>query len=203
MTIAEFEAVALSQRPASEPWTPVTDYSFEARKAIEGQHPQLILDVFKPKRILDVGCGFGYLVRLINEVAGETIAYGADVNNRQAFLELDITASNIKSASKISAELVIAREVLEHLTLLQIRKAVTNLCALSSRFVYATTRYSSEHDIFRVETSDDLDPTHITIASKDLYRLLLTLEGFKARYDLEAKMDWQGKGRCLVYERAT
>jgi hypothetical protein len=33
-------------------------------------------------------------------------------------------------------------------------------------------------------------------------RVLFVLEGFSCRPDLEARMDWQGKGRVLVYERA-
>ena len=27
------------------------------------------------------------------------------------------------------------------------------------------------------------------------------MEGFRCRLDLEAKMDWMGKGRVLVYEK--
>ena len=35
-----------------------------------------------------------------------------------------------------------------------------------------------------------------------MLRLLFVLEGFRARADLEARMDWGNKGRVLVYERA-
>src|SRR5690349_11911720 len=52
-----FESLVLSQQPATQPWQPVTDYSFEARKAIEGLHPQLIKDVFQPLLVCDAGCG--------------------------------------------------------------------------------------------------------------------------------------------------
>lgn len=197
-TIATFEALVLSQKTASAPWTPVTDYSFEARKAIEGQHPRLILDTFQPEKIVDVGCGPNHLVSLLNDLQGWTIALGVDKDNANADWPLDITGQ----APNIRADLVLCREVLEHLTLLQIRRAVTNLCTLSTRFVYVTTRFSSEHDLLRVETRDDLDPTHITIPSKDLIRLLFVLEGFKRRADLEERMDHQKKNRCLVYERA-
>lgn len=200
MTIAAFEALVLSQQPAVSAWRPVTDYSFEARKAIEGQQPQLILDVFRPKRILDVGCGFNYLARLVNERVGETIAYGADVSNPAADYGWDITEPDVPH---IGGDLVICREVLEHLTVRQIRKAVTNLCGLSSRFVYVTTRYAKRPtELLDVDTSDDLDPTHISMCNKDFLRMLFVLEGFRCRADLEARMDWQGKGRVLVYERA-
>jgi SAM-dependent methyltransferase len=200
VTVDAFEQLVLSQTPASTAWQPVTDYSFDARKAIEGKHPELILEVFKPERILDVGCGFKYLVRLLNELAGYTIAYGADVSNKEADFAFDLTQPELPS---IGADLVICREVLEHLTVIGIRRAVTNLCAMSSRYVYLTTRFHpAPYDLLDVATSDGLDPTHISMLNQYFLRVLFVLEGFSCRPDLEARMDWQGKGRVLVYERA-
>ena len=206
MSIEAFEAIALGQKPASEPWTPVTDYSFEARKAIEGQHPQLIKDVFQPSVVVDVGCGpDAILVRLLKDVGVQALGIDPQITENRfnrALICGSVTERMFAPPdAQPFADLVICREVLEHLTLVEARLAIANLCAISSRFVYITTRFSSEHDLLRVETSDDLDPTHITLPAKDLYRLLLTLEGFKRRADLEERMDWMKKGRCLVYER--
>jgi SAM-dependent methyltransferase len=199
VTVEDFESLVLSQRPAASAWQPVTDYSYEARKAIEGEQPRLILEVFQPSRMLDVGCGFNYLPRLVNELAGERIAYGADVSNRAADYRYDITAPDVPH---IGGDLIVCREVLEHLTVRQIRRAIGNLCALSSRFVYVTTRFAKNPThLLDVDTADDLDPTHISMCNKDFVRLMFALEGFKRRADLEARMDWMQKGRCLVYER--
>ncbi len=199
MTVDDFEALVHRQQPASTAWAPVTDYSFTARRAIEGRHPRLILDVFDPLRVLDVGCGFKYLVTLLNHLVGATIAYGADVSNPAADYTFDITDDEMPH---VGGDLVICREVLEHLTIAQIRKAVTNLCALSTRFVYVTTRFHPNPvSLLDVATSDDLDPTHITLLNQDLLRLLFVLEGFTRRADLEERIDWQKKRRCLVYER--
>lgn len=200
MSVADFEALALSQQPASKPWEPVTDYSFEARREVEGQHPALIRDVLQPTRLLDVGCGPGFLVSVLRGYSVN--ADGCDKTDQLGhpwFFTCDVA---VPHALLFAYDVVTCREVLEHLTLLQIRHAISNLCAWSSRLVYCTTRFSSEHDILKVETSDNLDPTHITIASKDLYRILFTLEGFKQRADLEAAMDWKHLNRVLVYERA-
>src|SRR6185369_6446142 len=144
MSLADFEALVLSQRPADKAWEPVTDYSFEARKAIEGDHPRLILEVFQPRLIMDVGCGFKTLVNLLNGTAflngaSHMIARGADVSNASADINFDISSYGLFAPSE--SDLVICREVLEHLTVMQIRKAITNLCALSSKFVYVTTRF--------------------------------------------------------------
>jgi hypothetical protein len=205
-TMEDFERLVLAQKPAETPWQAVTDYSFEARKAIEGIHPQLIKDTFAPTLVVDAGCGpDGILVKLLTDLGVEAIGFDPQIPKRTVNRRLmngSLTDKRFMADSdKPFADLVICREVLEHLTLLEIRRAVNHLCRISSRYVYITTRFSSEHDLLRVDTSDDLDPTHITIAAKDFYRLLLTLEGFKRRADLEAAMDHQQKNRCLVYER--
>lgn len=199
MTVDQFEAFVQQQRPASVPWTPVTDYSFEARKQIEGPHPQLILDVFQPKRLVDVGCGPNHLVRLVNGLAGWTLGYGLDIGDGADYYFDVTTRERVRS---FGADLAICREVLEHLTVKQIRQAVTNLCELTSRFVYLTTRFHpNPQSLLDVADSDDLDPTHITLLNQDFLRTLFVLEGFKRRADLEAQMDWQGKKRVLVYGR--
>lgn len=198
MTVAEFETLVLSQRPAADAWQPVTDYSFDARRVIEGRHPQLIRDVLQPTNVLDVGCGpERVLSRLLRELGIPTLA----VDRCDAYGEqvLDITRQIL---SDLSADVVICREVLEHLTVLQIRRAVTNLCALSSRLVYLTTRFHPQpSSLLDVATSDDLDPTHCSMLNQDFLRTLFVLEGFRRRADFEEALDWKHVGRVLVYER--
>lgn len=190
------------------PWAPVTDYSFEARQAIEGLHPQLIADVFQPKRVLDVGCGPGHLVRLLRDLGVPAIGVDTSVTALQAtwgtegspVMHLDITKHG---GIYPLADLVVCREVVEHLTIRQIRQAVTNLCLLSSKVVYVTTRFAQHPThLLDVDSADDLDPTHITLLNQNLLRVLFVLEGFKRRADLETRMDWKQLGRVLVYERA-
>jgi SAM-dependent methyltransferase len=203
-----FEALVQVQQPAAQPWTPVTDYSFEARKVIEEPHAQLIADVFRPRDVLDVGCGPGHLVRLLRE-AGLS-ARGCDVTpqvGHPGFFTLDISSDRAAAVALYDPlphpDLVVCREVLEHLTVRQIRRAVTNLCRLSSRYVYVTTRFHPDpQSLLDVATSDDLDPTHITLLNQDFLRVLFVLEGFTRRADLEERMDWKHLNRVLVYERA-
>ena len=76
------------------------------------------------------------------------------------------------------------------------------VCAASSRFVYATTRFHPDPgDLLSFTTQFDVDPSHITLLNKEFLRVLFVLEGFRSRPDLEERMDWAGKGRVLVYER--
>lgn len=192
------ECRAQSQQPAA-PWQPVTDYSFEARKAIEGPHPQIILDAFQPRRILDVGCGPGHLVRMLGDLGAE--AEGMDVTGGD--YKEDITDPMLREMIgwNSSWDLVTCREVLEHIPIRKIAQAVANLCQLSSRFIYVTTRFAkAPKSLLDADTSDDLDPTHITMLNQDFLRSLFVVNGGKRRRDLESKLDHMGKGRVLVYE---
>lgn len=203
---AEFEQFVFAQKPAVELWKPVTDWSDEGRERVEGKHPELIRDVFQPKRVLDAGCGGAYLIRALRTLGvnanGFDIARQSVPGVAQADVADPSLIDGVRTSGKI-ADLVICREVLEHLTVLQIREAVRNLVRLSSRFVYVTTRYAANPvHLLSVDERDDLDPTHISMLSKPFLRTLFVLEGCKSRPDLEEKMDHMKKGRCLVMERA-
>ena len=202
-----FERFVFSQHPAEKPWEPTAavPYDFESRKAAEGKHPQLIKDVFQPKRVLDVGCGPGHLVRLLRDL--DVSAMGWDKtpqkreHNHRWFREYDLTYQ-VDSDSGRCYDLVVCREVLEHLPVREIAVAVRSLCDLSERFCYITSRFTQARHFLDFADHDDLDPTHITIMPQDWLRHLFVLEGFRRRADLEARMDWKGLGRVLVYERA-
>lgn len=203
--LAAFEAWATTQ-PAPVPWVPVTDYSWEARRSFDEAQAELIRDCMAPSSVLDVGCGPGHLVRALRvalagikgvEVLGmdssiDDHAYGCDDLYHGDIVEYD--------APRSGSDLVICREVLEHLLVRDLSRAVRNLVALSTRFVYLTTRFTAKPHLLDFDTRDDLDPTHITMLNQDYLRSLFVLEGCTRRADLEARMDWRKLGRVLVYE---
>lgn len=203
--LAQFEAIVQQQTPAVAFWVPVTAFDFESRQRIEGEHPQRIKEAFQPVRVIDAGCGPGHLVRLLRDLDIDAVGFDKKPYSREGIVQADLADPELtnKRPSNFVADLVICREVLEHLTALEVRHAVRNLCRLSSRFVYITTRFiSSPTSLLAVAQSDDLDPTHITLLNQAFLRALIVLEGFKRRADLEERLDWHHKGRCLVYERA-
>ena len=201
--VTQFEAWVQRQQPAPM-WTAVTPYDMESRRFAEGLHPARIKSTFQPKNVLDVGCGpDAILVRLLREI-GVTVT-GIDPQLREVLwyshgLPLALGEYS-PHAPRTRPDLVICREMLEHLTVLQLVQAVRQLVKLSTQFVYLTTRLAKtpEH-LLSVETEFDADPTHITCLTKPFLRTLFVLEGCRSRPDLEAQMDWQGKGRCLVFE---
>jgi SAM-dependent methyltransferase len=183
-------------------------YDVETRRRIEDRNPALIKEVFRPARVLDVGCGPGFLMLFLAELGLDV--HGIDFSPSSAVLAPPEVLDRIvigdvaeQHVPERSFDLVICREVLEHLTVLQVRRTIEQLCRASSRFVYVTTRFHPDpRGLLDVTTDLETDPTHITLLAKDLVRCLFVLEGFRRRADLEERMDWAGKGRVLVYERA-
>lgn len=216
--VAEFEELVFSQQPVgaghyddeyfTDDWRDAGNvYTLEARREIEARNPQLIKDVFNPQSVLDLGCGPGMLMYFLDELG--VPAEGVDFSAQCRELAPEKVRHRIKVSSvtntglpEDSYDLVICREVLEHLTILQVRQSVSEMCRISSKYIYLTTRFhSSPNGLLSVTTQFDVDPTHITIMNKDFLRTLLVLEGFKHRPDLETEMDWANKGRVLVYEK--
>jgi SAM-dependent methyltransferase len=217
--VDRFEEAVLAQRPATPAhydddyfaaeWREDGNrYELETRRRVEDRNPALIKDVFEPVRVLDVGCGPGFLMLFLAELGIEVEGVDfspsshelAPAEVRDRILIGAVTEAHVPERS---FDLVICREVLEHLTVVQVRRTVEQLCRASSRFVYVTTRFHpSPASLLDVTTDFETDPTHITLLAKDFVRCLFVLEGFRRRADLEARMDWAGKERVLVYERA-
>jgi 2-polyprenyl-3-methyl-5-hydroxy-6-metoxy-1,4-benzoquinol methylase len=219
MTISEFEQRVLAQKPTpsghydAEYFTGEwrdhgNNYSLETRRAIEDRNPALIKEVFQPRTVLDLGCGPGALMHLLWElgVDAEGIDF-AESSKRIATPEMrdritigDVDDPTLKPAN--AYDLVISREVLEHLTVLQVKRTVANMVRMTAKFIYVTTRFHpNPSTLLDFNTEDDLDPTHITLLNKDMLRLMFVLEGCRSRPDLEARMDWGNKGRVLVLEK--
>jgi SAM-dependent methyltransferase len=215
-----FEAAVLAQHPVAaehydkeyftSDWREGDNrYDLATRRRIEGRNPELIKEVFDPERVLDLGCGPGFLIQLLHELGVEV--QGIDY----AESSLDLAPPAMKERIRIgsitephveprSFDLVVCREVLEHMTVLQVRETVRQICRASSRYVYVTTRFHPDPaTLLDFTTQFDVDPSHITLLAKDFVRVLFVLEGFQRRADLEELMDWGDKNRVLVYERAT
>lgn len=183
-------------------------YSLDSRRSIEGKNPENIVNFLKPKKALDVGCGPGSLVALLDEI-GFKECYGIDISNdaisdapmsvKKRLFVGDSTSMNFKDKS---FDLIICREVLEHLTVRQIVNSVNEMCRISSEYVYVTTRFHpNPKSVYDFTTEFEVDPTHITCLNIEMLRLLFVLNGFKREETIEEKIDWQKKRRVLIYKR--
>lgn len=216
--VKDFEAAVLEQTPVladhyddeyfvSDWRDDDNKYDIETRRRVEGRNPELIKEVFRPDRVLDVGCGPGALMYLLQELG--ISSDGVDFSARSQALAPPEVRDRI-TVGEVTAEhvppgaydLVICREVIEHLTVLQIRQCVLQICRASSRFVYVTTRFHDDpQSLLSFTTQFEVDPSHISLLNKEFLRCLFVLEGFGSRRDLEQRMDWGRKGRVLVFER--
>jgi len=219
MTISEFEAHVLDQKPVtsghydSEYFTGEwrdegNNYSLETRRRIEAKNPALIRDVFQPAKVLDLGCGPGALMHLLWEL-------GVDVEGIDfAESSLGLATPEVRGRIAIGQvtdptlrpshayDLVVCREVLEHLTVVQVQKTVENMVRMTSKYIYVTTRFHpAPASLVDFTTQFDVDPSHITLLNKDLLRVMFVLQGCRSRPDLEERMDWGHKGRVLVLEK--
>lgn len=189
-------------------WRNQDRYDLESRRKIEGRHPEVIKEVFQPKRVIDLGCGPGFLMHLLKEVGID--ADGLDISPSSPVMAPPGVRDRIQIGSIVDADLpdqaydlVICREVLEHLPVIDVHRAVQNMCRMSSRFVYVTTRFHpAPATLLDVTNEFHVDPTHMTLMNKNFLRLMFVLAGFRRREDLEEQMDWMNKHRVLVYERA-
>jgi 2-polyprenyl-3-methyl-5-hydroxy-6-metoxy-1,4-benzoquinol methylase len=219
MNVTEFEQAILAQQAVgsthydSEYFTgdwraEGNNYSLETRRQIEAKNPSLIKEVFQASKVLDLGCGPGALMHLLWELGVDVEGVDFAESSRQLATSQvrdritvgQVTDPTLKPAD--AYDLVICREVMEHLTALQVRRTVANMVRMTSKFVYVTTRFHpSPASLLDFTTQFDVDPSHITLLNKDMLRLLFVLEGCRSRPDLEERMDWGKKNRVLVLEK--
>lgn len=183
-------------------------YDIETRRKIEGKHPEILLKVFGSlNSFLDVGCGNGALMLFLQElgleVDGLDISEDAKRNAPKSISDriqiLDLTSF---VEVRKTYNLVICREVLEHIPFIHYLTFVTNLCRMSDRYVYITTRFAKNpNTLWDIQTEFEADPTHITLPSKTLLRSIMSLNGFRRVKRMEQEIDWMNKQRVLVYER--
>jgi cytidyltransferase-like protein len=174
-------------------------YTYEKRKEIEGKHPELIAQCFPGLSVLDVGCGPGYLVRMLKELGMD--AGGCDTSVDAVELAADETVVHIhlSDVPKKISDVAICREVLEHVRVREIPSMVRDLFRVARKFVYITTRHT-HGSVFDAATDFETDPTHISLLTQPFLRSLCVLNGGKRRRDLETRLDHQNKGRVLCYE---
>lgn len=185
-------------------WRGHEPYTMESRRAIEGRHPDIIAEIWPSCTVLDVGCGPGYLVHLLRESGIQ--ARGVDPSPDAIYMAPPLAQGwvhigSISSEPSAAADVVICREVLEHLTFAAASDMVSHLFRVARKGVYITTRFHpAPLSVYRVTDEPEVDPTHITLMTRPMLRSLCVRAGGRRRRDWESALDWQRKGRVLAYE---
>lgn len=178
-------------------------YTLEGRRVAEGRHPEIIANLWPGHSVLDVGCGPGFLVKFLFDLGVDV--WGLEPSAEAIALAPKTVAHRIAQGDtahrRPHEDVVICREVLEHLTVKQATALVADLFRLARKAVYMTTRFHpSPRSVFDVTDERDIDPTHATLMTLPMLRALCVLNGGKRRRDWEQALDWQNKGRVLAYE---
>lgn len=183
---------AAAERQTVIPWdADANGYTLENRRIAEGRHPDILAALCKGMSVLDYGCGPGHLVTMLKERGVRVRGYdphAADAKYRRDLPE------------DACYDVVVCREVLEHVPVREYAGVIANLFGLANRYVYITTRFNNTpaHP-FDVTNETAVDPSHITCLPQALVRALCVLHGGTRDRAWEAALDWQNKGRVLVY----
>ncbi len=178
-------------------------YTLEARRKAEGRHPKILKELFGGMSILDVGCGPGFLVQMLRELGMDAggIDPSYDAVQLSPLPPNRIAHASVESLPPKIAQVVICREVLEHLTVAEVAVMVAELFRVARKAVYITTRFHpSPRSVFDVTDERDVDPTHATLLTQPLLRALCVLNGGRRNREWESALDHQQKGRVLCYE---
>ncbi|MCD6318890.1 class I SAM-dependent methyltransferase [Candidatus Aerophobetes bacterium] len=139
--------------------------------------------IFRPQRVLDVGCGKGFLVEALREISVN--AYGIDIS-KYALTSSGLTYLVLGSAENLpfrddSFDLVTALEVVEHLENPE-KFFIEAKRILKPKGVLFITTPSHRNKIAKQ------DPTHINIKSRAEWCKILQNLGFEVDKNLEIEI---------------
>ena len=135
------------------------------------------LDHFNPKKILDIGCGMGNLIKAA--LYYEVEAYGCDMS----VYAIDNAPKECKGKLRVGeiakipfpdkfADLVICYDVLEHLNENEVSQAINELKRVSSKWILASVCFIGDPNY-------PLDPSHKTYKSRTWWEHHFKKQGMK------------------------
>lgn len=140
-----------------------------------------IVDLFNPRRVLDIGCALGFLVEALRDLGVE--AYGMDiseyaVNNVRddikGYCKVGSIADGIPLELPKEYDLVVTVEMMEHLYPEDAEKAIKNICSITDTVLFSST-------------PDEInDPTHVNVQLPETWARIYAYNGFfRAFYDVD------------------
>lgn len=142
-----------------------------------GQIADRIVADIAPRRVLDAGCAFGFLVEALRARGVE--ADGIDIS-AYAIGQVDPSAAPFCRQGSITSELdgsydlVVSIEVLEHMTAREGERAVDNICAHTREVLFSST------------PDDHREPTHVNVQPSEYWAELFARHGFYRDVDYDA-----------------
>ena len=186
LVVALCRSIGLAKRPASDPAAHGGLYSHQTRRHLELTRFIRSAALASDCRILDVGCGPGWLIQHLGEAGYANVA-GCDRLDLDGaafeYRKVDLNVEGLGAYSNDSFDVVIASDVLEHLenpgaALREFRRVLTpeghlfltlpNCCNIYERIVFLSTGNSSRYKVER----PDRQHSHISMFPSNILRSL-------------------------------
>ncbi|MBW3589236.1 MAG: methyltransferase domain-containing protein [Actinobacteria bacterium] len=141
-----------------------------------GSIADYIAEDIKPATVMDVGCGFGILVKALRE--RDIQAFGIDISE-YAMSQVDAEIreycqlGSITDSLPQAYDLIVCIEVVEHLPPKEALSAVTNICRHTEDVIFSSTS-----DGFR-------EPTHLNVRPMEYWAELFARNGFYRDLDFD------------------
>lgn len=142
-----------------------------------GNIADFIIETFRPKRVLDVGCAKGFLVECLRDRGVE--AYGFDISEYaisqvREDIKPYVWVQSVTEPIKEKYDLITCIEVLEHIPEEYIHLAIRNMTNSANVIIFSST------------SSDYEEKTHVSVKSNIEWILLFAKYGFVVdyRYDI-------------------
>ena len=136
-----------------------------------------IVETLNPKKVLDAGCAWGFLVEALRNRGVE--AYGIDISE----YAISNVAESVKPFCRVGSisdpfdqhyDLIVSIEVLEHMTSNDAQKAIENLCSHSERLIISSTPF------------DYKEVTHINVHPPEYWAAKFASQDFIRDLDYDA-----------------
>lgn len=138
-----------------------------------------IVGDIRPRRVLDAGCGFGFLVEALRERGVE--AFGVDVSpfavsKLHPSVQPYCRQGSIVAPLGETYDLIVTIEVLEHLAPGDAEAAVVNLCAHADDILFSSTPF------------DRKELTHVNVRPPEYWAEQFARQGFFRDVDFDASI---------------
>ena len=152
-----------------------------------GVADRIVSDI-RPRRVLDAGCAFGFLVEALRERGVE--ATGMDVseyaiNNVHPSIRPYCRQGSIADDIGGPYDLIVTIEVLEHMPAHEAERALQNMCACTSDVLFSSSPF------------DRSELTHINVQPPEYWAEQFARHGFYRDVDFDASFitSWAGRFR--------
>lgn len=173
----------MEQQCYNEEWFQERGFEFDVDVSYFRIITKTLVEKFKPRSVLDVGCAKGHLVYCFNELGVE--AYGVDISKyaisqspesvRAALFNLDVEFEELPFEPE-TFDIVVAIELVEHLQnhnylISEMKRVLT-----PGGVVFITTPKRYREFLFRIINMRE--PTHINLHSKPFWIRTFENQGF-------------------------